>query len=441
MYKQMFKKMMLSLLLTAVVVSMFPVRAFADLNYIHEPANLLKNPSFEEYWEDTSVKISDSYINDRLRYPDGWISTVGSWALSEGYGNYKPAEGKYFIGLLYMNNLKTEEDRKAYKTAELYQDVDVQAYSAGTVFKLSGTMFCYDQPPHDQAVMYLNFLDATGQILASKSVAHRSSEYKRNEIKLPKPAGAVKARIRLQSNLFVGSYNDGYFDAIDFRVADGTYTYKKVVISGKADAKAGETVQLSATNGITSNASDFIWRSEYESWAKVDVNGKVTLTSAYNPGIGVTIYAQDSEGNVGSFIFGNGNKNTDIEPDVNPGQNNTNIGGTQTTNTNIGGTQITTTNKDNNKKPVSGTKAKTKGKTTTLKWKKYKGAEYYLIHMYDHSKKKWNVKGLALKHQSSYKVTGLKKNVEYWFRITAEKRTKNGSLTLATSNIYKVKKK
>ena len=61
MFKQMLKKCMLSLLLTAVIVSIFPTRAFANTN---KSNNLLKNPSFEEYTESNTVKLPKYWVNE-----------------------------------------------------------------------------------------------------------------------------------------------------------------------------------------------------------------------------------------------------------------------------------------------------------------------------------------------------------------------------------------
>ena len=69
MFKQMPRKFMLSLLLTVVVISMFPVRVFADKKSSN---NLLKNPSFEEYTESNSVKL-----------PKYWVNENGFWGLDK----------------------------------------------------------------------------------------------------------------------------------------------------------------------------------------------------------------------------------------------------------------------------------------------------------------------------------------------------------------------
>lgn len=69
MFKQMPRKFMLSLLLTVVVISMFPVRAFADKKSSN---NLLKNPSFEEYTESNTVKL-----------PKYWVNENGFWGLDK----------------------------------------------------------------------------------------------------------------------------------------------------------------------------------------------------------------------------------------------------------------------------------------------------------------------------------------------------------------------
>ena len=124
-------------------------------------------------------------------------------------------------------------------------------------------------------------------------------------------------------------------------------------------------------------------------------------------------------------------ENTDIEPDVISGQNNPGTEGKQTTNTN--------TNNDNKVKAISGVKVRQKGTAVYMDWKKCKGADYYLLHEYNFNKKKWEAVGFLTKDKIRGKITGLKKNKEYWYMVTAEKRTSTGSKTIAKTKIVKVK--
>ena len=240
---------------------------------------------------------------------------------------------------------------------------------------------------------------------------------------------AVTARISLIGHWHPGNQNNAYCDDFYFKVTDSKY--RKVAISGRSDAKAGETVNLVANNGISQKPKDFTWISECSREAGVDDKGRVTLYSKYNPEVGVIIYARDSAGNVGSFFFGDGMENTDIEPDVISGQNNPDTEGKQTANTN--------TNNDNKVKAISGVKVRQKGTTVYMDWKKYKGADYYLLHEYNFNKKKWEAVGFLTKDKIRGKITGLKKNKEYWYMVTAEKRTSTGNKTIAKTKIVKVK--
>ena len=415
MFKQMPRKFMLSLLLTVVVISMFPVRAFADKKSSN---NLLKNPSFEEYTESNTVKL-----------PKYWVNENGFWGLDkDDTPGYRAVEGQYFVWPLVRNNIKTNEDEEKYKQATLYQDVDVSGYNTGTVFMLSGSIASYG----NQTEMRLNFLDAYGNVLSSKSVATRDLSWIRSSMILPKPEKAVTARISLIGHWHPGNQNNAYCDDFYFKVTDSKY--RKVTISGKSDVKAGETVNLVANNGISQKPKDFTWISECGREAGVDDKGKVTLYSKYNPEVGVIIYARDSAGNVGSFFFGDGMENTDIEPDVISGQNNPGTEGKQTTNSNT-----TVISKSNEVKTISGFKVRQKGTTVYMDWKKCKGADYYLLHKYDFNKKKWEAVGFLTKDNIRGKITGLKKNKEYWYMVTAEKRTSTGSKTIAKTKIVKVK--
>ena len=462
MLKTMLKKFILSMLLTAVVISMFPARAFAA-ETISE--NLLKNPSFEEYVE------SKTFLEKSLvKVPADWIDPLESWALSYGrgpvypdalpgwgdtntYGWHGPVDGKYFICLMgnyYKNNGANKDDYwKDFGKAEIYQDVDLQKYGTDTIFKLSGHISGSYRAPineyddygdNDRGIMYLNFLDASDKILASKSVATREFNPGNLEIQLSKPEGAVKARIVLKAIRALGGSprNQVWFDDIDFRAVQGTY--REIKISGKTDAKPGETVQLSVNNGISQNPSDFTWWSEHKKWAAVDRDGKVTLGETAlldsTPKINYTlirnviVYAKDSDGNVGSFTFGAGyiGKLKEILEENNT---NTNNSGTQTPNTDTG----------KKIKTISGVKVTKKSNEARLTWNKYKGADFYLVHRYNKSKKKWDIVGRLMKKQRTCELKGLKKNVEYRFKVTAEKRTGKGSNTLAVSKIIKVKLK
>ncbi len=248
----MLKKVFSSLLATIIAVSMLPAAAFADTDV---SGNLLKNPSFEDVIE----------LDNRM-YPTDWIDSGRCWVSVEEENNYhKPVDGKYFVWPKFHN----VPDEK-YRNIELYQDVDVSLYPAGTSFSLSGSMANCDQYPHDQAVMLLNFYDESGKLLLSNSYAHRNYKWGKHTVNAIKPDGAAILRVILQANRFVGSDNDGYFDNLELRTSNDL---KQIILTGNPNAKAGDKIKISVPSGTA--ASDYKWSSEYDEWATVDQSGTV----------------------------------------------------------------------------------------------------------------------------------------------------------------------
>lgn len=74
----------------------------------------------------------------------------------------------------------------------------------------------YDQSPHDQATLKLDYLDKNGKVLASDQTKQRNPQWSKHTITLSVPSGAVKARIYLIAQRFVGTDNDAYFDDVSF---------------------------------------------------------------------------------------------------------------------------------------------------------------------------------------------------------------------------------
>jgi hypothetical protein len=100
---------------------------------------------------------------------------------------------------------------------------------------------------------------------------------------------------------------------------------------------------------------------------------------------------------------------------------------------------LTTATKTATPKFSKTTSAKT---SVQLTWKKVTGATGYTLQKYDSAKKAWVTVKSVSSSTTSYKVTGLKKNTSYKFRIRAYKKV--GSTTLysgwSTTQTVKTKK-
>ena len=198
----------------------------------------------------------------------GWTDPDDIWKPSLNTTNHDPKEGSTFFW----------PSKRACEYAMMYQDVEITSYKAGTWMKLSAWLANYDQSPHDQATLQLSFLDAAGNVLDSDSSQQRNPEWGFHEISLKIPEGAATARVSCIANRFVGSDNDAYFD--DIRLVSTIETIHEVIITGDKDkVRAGDTIQLSATDGTYSKATDYEWSSSYDSIATVDSNGFVTISS------------------------------------------------------------------------------------------------------------------------------------------------------------------
>jgi len=213
---------------------------------------------------------------------DGWIDSDGAWGTS---AEVVPHEGSLFIW----------PQRLDIENTTIYQDVLLTDYAAGTWVQLSGWLCNYDQYPHDQATLRLEFLDVSGNIIENYQQEQRNPSWEEHVISAKIPQGAVSARVKLVADRFVGSDNDAYFDDLSFIVMDKQF--QEVSITGNKDkAAAGDQVQLNAGG----NASDYDWSSSYDKIATVDETGLVTFV---NDGK-VSIYAEDKNtGVVGVYRF------------------------------------------------------------------------------------------------------------------------------------------
>ena len=238
----------------------------------------------------------------------GWTDPDDIWEPSLNTTNHEPKEGETFFW----------PSKRACTYAMMYQDVAVGSYKAGTWMKLSAWLANYNQSPHDQATLQLSFLNASGEVLSSDSSQQRNPEWGFHEISLMIPEGALTARVSCIANRFVGSDNDAYFD--DICLVTTTETINEVIITGdKEKVRPGDTVQLSATDGKYTNASDYEWSSSYDSIATVDENGLVTIsTDADFAGQEVWIYAKNRYTGVIGKYYINSDKENNPEPEPSP---------------------------------------------------------------------------------------------------------------------------
>ncbi len=234
----------------------------------------------------------------------GWTDPDGIWEPSLNTTNHEPIEGETFFW----------PSKKPCAEAMMYQDVDITEYGEGTWMKLTAWLANYNQSPHDQATLQLSYLDAGGNLLNSDASQQRNPEWGQHQIDLQIPAGAVTARVSCLATRFVGQDNDAYFDDIRLVVTDRVV--REVIITGDKDkVTEGETVQLSATDGVYSKASDFEWSSSYDEIATVDENGLVTV---HKGGEEVWIYAKCIKTGVVGKYYVNSELGNVPEPEPEP---------------------------------------------------------------------------------------------------------------------------
>lgn len=305
---------------------------------------------------------------------EGWVDPDNLWYPSN---DITPYEGEMFFW----------PSKGGCEYSYIYQDVDISGYLAGTWTELSGYLANWDQYPHDEATLGLEFLNAEGKVIDSTITSQRNPLWKKHSIQLAIPQNAIIARIKLIASRYVGSDNDAYFDDLSFRVLDGSY--QAVYISGKtATAKAGDKIQLTANNGVTTDASKYNWYSSYDSIATVDANGLVTFTTDWSGTENeVTITAEDKEtGITGTYHF-----NSEIKTKT-PAPGKT---------TGLKKSSVTAT-------------------TISIKWTKVSGASGYYVYKYNESTKKWT-KVKTVKGLTSAKISNLKANSSYKFKVIAYK--------------------
>lgn len=283
---------------------------------------------------------------------EGWTDPDQAWEPSTSGTCHDPVHGNTFLW----------PSKKGIASTQIYQDVDVSKIKSGTYMCLSGYLANFDQSPHDQATLRLDYLDKNGKVLASDQTKQRNPQWSKHTITLSVPSGTVKARIYLIAQRFVGQDNDAYFDDVSFYTIGNNIN--KVFITGKkSTAKPGEKVQLSASDGYYKKASDYIWFSSYDKIATVDANGLVTfqyVTDNSLIGSEVIIYAKNKKtGITGKYYMNSNEKNEPIKenPTVTPPAEVKNF----------------------------------RAKSLLLSWKAYKSAAGYKLYRYDTKAQKYTV--------------------------------------------------
>lgn len=381
----------------------------------------------------------------------GWNDPQEAWGNNIGSTGHNATHGNAFFW----------PSRKCIAATCIYQDVNVKGVTAGTYFQLTGQLANYDQSPHDQASLILQFLDANGKVLSSDKGVQRNPKWNKHIITLPVPSGATTARVILQADRFVGNDNDAYFDNIVLTKLTGNVN--KVYITGsKSKGTPGEKIQLSASDGVYKKATDYLWSSSYDAIATVDQNGLVTFAKNMDSsllGKEVVIYAKNKKtGIVGHYYFNSTTPNekpvstTTVQPVSGFGikkatiswpkvssatgykvyvyENNTakllkTFKGHKTLKYTISfpageneRTYLVYSYKGNSKKALE-----TRFTSVTLSWKKQSKATGYRIYKYDSKTKKYKLeKTISNVNTTSYTVSGLKANTSYSYKICAYKK-------------------
>jgi hypothetical protein len=267
-----FKTKLTAIMLTiAMLIAITPMTAFTA-----ESGNLLVNPSFESGLS-------------------GWTDPDGNWDTVKAESSFVAQDGEYFAWP------KKGPGTGAPPQTSIYQDVSLSGYGSGQTVTLSGMLCNWDQSPNDQATLILEFLNSAGSVLSTSQREQRDPKWTRHLITAMIPAGAATVRVRLLSTRYVGSDNDGYFDDLSLTISNTKVAL--VYITGPTNlANTGDAIQLTATNGTSSRASDFEWSTSYSAVATVDANGLVTFIGKSSDE--VTIYAKDkATGVTGSYRF------------------------------------------------------------------------------------------------------------------------------------------
>lgn len=280
--------------------------------------------------------------------------------------------------------------RKQLASTYIYQDVKLSAYKAGEWVELTALLANFDQSPHDKATLCLEFLNSKGKVIEAHNHAQRNPKWFKHTIMTEIPKGAATARIKLMGKRYVGKDCDSYFDNVCFAVLD--QEYKTVTMSASASkGKVGDVITVIANNGTTKDPGAYLWSSSYDAMATVSETGKVTILGKDE----VTVYACDKKsGVVGTYII-NGETTTKLLA------------------------------------PVTGIKKSNITKSSvTLKWNKIKSAGKYNVYVYNKSRKKY-IKLKTIKN-TSVKITGLKKNTQYKFKVAAEGGKLSNAVTVKT---------
>lgn len=234
----------------------------------------------------------------------GWTDMKEKWNTTEEDDNTdkdNAVEGNYFF---WPAEAKEDDETPP----EMYQEVNISKYEAGTWLQLSAWMSVYDSTPYDEATLTLEILDSRDKLIAIDEVSLRSPEWTWMVVSIKVPENAQSAKVICKGKYYSGIMGDvdAYFDDIQLRVVDAPY--REIQITGDAvNGKVGDFIKLKASDGVNSNASDYIWSSSYDKYAMVDEKGSVIIRDSSSE---VIIYARNkSTGIVGSYKI---NSNQDV---------------------------------------------------------------------------------------------------------------------------------
>lgn len=203
----------------------------------------------------------------------GWVDADDAWSAAS---TITPHSGSYFFW----------PSRLDIPYTELYQNVDVTAYSAAidagsAYFNLAGWLSNWDQYPHDRATLAIEALNGSNEQLMYLSRDHRSPVWTKYQIEGQIPPGTRVLSIKLIATRFVGADNDGYFDDLSLEV-NTTAPTTFVIVAAESDIKeipVDGTLQLSAETFGDSDTG-YLWASSFDAVATVDSNGLVTTHSS-----------------------------------------------------------------------------------------------------------------------------------------------------------------
>jgi hypothetical protein len=147
-----------------------------------------------------------------------WTTVSGKW--TQRGKTPSPQEGKFY----FFPSVAAH--------AELFQDIDVSSYKLLTDVGLMKVQYksylrAFPQQPADQSYEIVEFRDANGNTIDSFTTAHYDSTNAWIAIDHQQalPKGVRIVRVRLLSDRFNGSNNDGYHDGLQFTLSISWWIY------------------------------------------------------------------------------------------------------------------------------------------------------------------------------------------------------------------------